>query len=87
MVVAMIEKLEEVEDLWSKVTRTAREQGPDDPRDGTVLKDWANVVSIKRVVDETLAASDHYHFTSQTRVRRKPTMVYQAGSMKAMTRL
>ena len=58
MVAAMIDQLEEVEDLWSEVTKTAREQGPDDPRDGTLLKDWANVVSIKRVVDETLAAID-----------------------------
>ena len=62
MVAAMIDQLEEVEDLWSKVTKTAREQGPDDPRDGTLLKDWANVVSIKRVVDETLAAIDRYTF-------------------------
>ena len=62
MVAAMIEQLEEVEDLWSEVTKTAREHGPDDPRDGTLLKDWANVVSIKRVVDETLAKIDRYTF-------------------------
>ena len=62
MVAAMIEQLEEVEDLWSEVARTAREQGPDDPRDGTLLKDWANVVSIKRVVDETLALIEWYTF-------------------------
>ena len=51
-----------MEDLWSEVTKTAREHGPDDPRDGTLLKDWANVVSIKRVVDETLAKIDRYTF-------------------------
>ena len=62
MVAAMIEQLEEVEDLWSEVARTAREQGPDDPRDSTLLKDWANVISIKRVVDKTLAAIDRYTF-------------------------
>ena len=62
MVVAMIEQFEEVEDLWSEVARTAREQGPDDPRDGTLLNDWANVVTIKRVVDRTLAAIDQYTF-------------------------
>ena len=31
MVAAMIEQLEEVEDLWGKVARTAREQGPTIP--------------------------------------------------------
>ena len=62
MVAAMIEQLEEVEDLWSEVARTEREQGPDDPRDSTLLKDWANVISIKRVVDKTLAAIDQYTF-------------------------
>ena len=60
MVATMVEQLEEVEDLWSEVARTAREHGPDDPRDGTLLKDWVNVVSIKRVVNETLAAIDQY---------------------------
>ena len=40
MVATMVEQLEEVEDLWSEVARTAREHGPDDPRDGTLLKDW-----------------------------------------------
>ena len=62
MVAAMIEQLKEVEDLWSEVARTEREQGPDDPRDSTLLNDWANVISIKRVVDKTLAAIDRYTF-------------------------
>ena len=60
MVATMLEQLEEVEDLWSEVARTAREHGPDDPRDGTLMKDWVNVVSIKRVVNATLAAIDQY---------------------------
>ena len=60
MVATMVEQLEEVEDLWSEIARTAREHGPDDPRDGTLMKDWVNVVSIKRVVNTTLAAIDQY---------------------------
>ena len=58
----MIEQLEEVEDIWSKVPRTARETGPDDPGASTLLRDWANFVSIKCVVDKTLSAIEQYTF-------------------------
>ena len=66
MVAAMIEQLKEVEDHWSEVADTARKYGPDDPRDGPLLKDWANVVSIKRIVNDTLVAIDRYTFPSSS---------------------
>ena len=62
MVAAMIEQLKEVEDHWSEVADTARKYGPDDPRYGPLLKDWANVVSIICIVNDTLATIDQYTF-------------------------
>ena len=35
---------------------------PDDPREGSLLKDWSNVVLIKGVVGDTMAAIDRYTF-------------------------
>ena len=66
MVAAMIEQLEEVEDLWNEVADIARRHGPNDPRDGSLLKDWANVVSIKRIVNDTLAAIHRYTFPNSS---------------------
>ena len=64
MVAAMIEHLTEVEDLWDEVAETARACGPDDPRDGSLLKDWSNVILIKGVVSDTMTAIDRYTFPS-----------------------
>ena len=66
MVAAMIEQLEEVEDLWGEVAVTARTCGPNYPRECALLKDWANVVSIKRIVNDTLVAIDWYTFPSSS---------------------
>ena len=66
MVAAMIEQLDKVEDLWDEVAETARTCGPDDPRDGSLLKDWSNIVSIKCIVNDTLAAIDRYTFPNSS---------------------
>ena len=79
----MIEQLEEVEDIWSKVPRTTRKTGPDDPGASTLLRDWANFVSIKRVVDKTLSAIEQYTFPMAS--TRSPMKAYQTGGTKATT--
>ena len=66
MVAAMIEQLDEVEDLWDEVAETTRTCGPNDPRDGSLLKDWSKVVSIKCIVNDTLAAIDRYTFPNSS---------------------
>ena len=39
MITAMVKHLEETEDRWDEVVDTAKTHGPDDPEDGSLLKD------------------------------------------------
>jgi len=84
MVAAMIDQLEEVEDLWSEVTQTARETGPYDPRDCPLLKDWANVVSVKRVVEATRPRSTGT--LSQILAQENSTKTCHTSTMTAILR-
>ena len=56
MVAAMIKHLGETEDRWDEVAETAKTYGPDDPKDGSLLKDWYNIAHIKGVVSNTMSA-------------------------------
>ena len=75
----MIQQLDEVEveveDLWDEVAETTRTCGPDDPRDGSLLKDWSNVVSIKCIVIDTLAAIQIRALGTATKIRHTQPVV------------
>ena len=43
MVTPMIKNLGETEDRWDEVSKTAKTYGPDDPKDGSLLKSWYNI--------------------------------------------
>ena len=62
MVTAMIEHLGETEERWDEVAKTAKTYSPDDPKDGSLLKDWYNIVHIKGVVSNNMSAIDQYNF-------------------------
>ena len=62
MIITMVKHLGETEDRWDKVVDTAKTHGPDDPEDGSLLKDWSNIVHIKGVVNNIMSAVNQYNF-------------------------
>ena len=60
MVTAMSHSLGDTEDLWDKIVETAQIRGPNDPRYALLSKTRSNVVYIRGVVDNTMAAIDRY---------------------------
>ena len=62
MVTAMVKKLGETEDRWDEVVDTAKTHGPDNPKDGSLLKDWSNIIHIKGVVSDIMSAVNQYNF-------------------------
>lgn len=87
MVATMIEQLDEVEDLWDEVPETARMCGPDNPRDDSLLKDWSNVVTIKCIVNDTLAAIDRYTFPNWSPRYSKENLSYPARQLTTQLRM
>jgi hypothetical protein len=59
---AMIEQVGETEDRWDEVAETAKIHGPDDLKDGSLLKDWYNIGNIKSVVSKVMSALNQYNF-------------------------
>ena len=62
MVTAMVKQLGETKNRWDEVVDTAKTHGQDDPEDGSLLKDWSNVVHIKGVVKDIMSAVNQYNF-------------------------
>ena len=62
MVASMIKHLGDIKDRWDEVAETAKTYSPDDPEDGSFLKDWYNIVHIKGVVSNTMSAFDQFNF-------------------------
>ena len=66
MITAMVKHPEETEDRWDEVVDTAKTYSPDDPEDGSLLKDWSNVVHIKGVVNDIMSAVNQYNFPNSS---------------------
>ena len=60
MVTAMLHSLRDTEDLWDEIIETAQIRGPGDPRYALLSKTRSNIVYIRGVVDDTMAAIDRY---------------------------
>ena len=60
MVTTMSYSLEDTENLWDEITGTAKLRGPDDPRYALLSRTRSNIVYIRGVVDDTVAAIDRY---------------------------
>ena len=60
MVTAMSHSLMDTEDLWDEIIETAQIRGPSDPRYALLSKTRSNIVYIRGVVEDTMAAIDRY---------------------------
>ena len=89
MVTAMVKQLGETKDRWDKVVDTAKTHGPDNPKDGSLLKDWSNIIHIKGVVSDIMSAhgmaTHTYHTSAELSAPRQLTSPPRMNSMTSRT--